>query len=296
MAVDHIDLEIRRGDIHALIGPNGSGKSTTIKILSGILHPTEGTVSVMGHIPWKEREQYVKKIGVLFGQKTQLAWELPAIDTFQLHQKLYKIPMERYKKTLAYFMDIFELQEIMTKPVRNLSLGERMKCEITCIMLHEPELIFLDEPTIGLDVISKDSVRKMIRKINQERNVTVILTTHDMADIENLCNKVTIINHGQKVFDDTLEQLIARFSHKKIIHVKFTEAVDEHTLRSFNMEPLTPFTAKLEVDNSSEQLQKELAILFKSLPVSDLDISSVDVESIIRNLYSKTPINHQTYS
>ena len=160
IAIDKITFTIKKGDIHALIGPNGAGKSTIIKILSGILFPTEGIVSVMGLTPWENREKYVKNIGVHFGQKTQLTWELPALDTFAMNKMLYKIPDKKYKKNLDYLITIFGIEELVQKPVRNLSLGERMKCELVSTLLHEPQLVFLDEPTIGLDIVSKNIIRE----------------------------------------------------------------------------------------------------------------------------------------
>lgn len=197
-AVKDINLTVKRGEIRGLIGPNGAGKSTTIKILSGILYPTSGMVDVLGYTPWTQREELVKRIGVVLGQKSQLWWDLPPIDAFALNKKMYEIPDQLYKENLEYFTKVLRVEEVIKKPVRQLSLGERMKCEFVAAMLHHPPLVFLDEPTIGLDMISKEAIRTFIKEVNKTKGVTFIVTTHDMGDIEDLCQNVSIINKGTR--------------------------------------------------------------------------------------------------
>jgi len=286
-AVDNIDFNIQKGEIRGLIGPNGAGKSTTIKMLCGILHPTSGEIRVMNYVPWKEREKYVRNIGVVFGVKGQLAWELPAIDTYALHKQIYKIPNTVYTQTLEYFIESFGIQDIVRKPVRNISWGERMKCEIVCSLLHSPNLVFLDEPTIGLDVVSKDAVRKFIKKVNKERGVTFILTTHDLNEVENLCKSVTIINNGKIVYDDKLEQLKTYYSNVKIVEVRLLESISNKKIDSFNFDFIDPLTLRIEIDLDKADFQAEISEIFKKLPVKDMNITPVDIETIIRNIYQQ---------
>ena len=285
VAVDNISLSIKKNDIHALIGPNGAGKSTIIKILSGILFPTAGTVISMGLTPWENREKYVKNIGVHFGQKSQLTWELPALDTYAINKKLYKIPDKKYRLNLDYLISTFGIEELVQKPVRNLSLGERMKCEFVCTLLHEPELVFLDEPTIGLDAISKNIIRKLIKKVNKEKGTTFIITTHDLNEIENLCSMITIINHGKIVFDDTIENLKTFFSNKKIIDIRFSRQLSLDEKNKFNMHMNDPFLGRIELDTTNSDFQSNIFKIFSSLPVQDMNINTVDIESVIKKIY-----------
>ena len=287
VAVDNIDFDIKKGEIRGMIGPNGAGKSTTIKILAGILHPTEGEVNVMGFIPWKDRQVYVKSIGVVFGQKGQLTWELPAIDTFALYKEIFQIPEKRYRKNLDYFIESFHIQEIVKKPVRNLSLGERMKCEMICALLHEPQLVFLDEPTIGLDLISKDTVRTFIKKVNKELGTTFILTTHDLNEIENLCNLVTIINNGHIVYDDSLQKLKNVYSNTKIIDLTFSEPVNQDRINGFNIEFTDPYSGRMTIDLDKYDFHTEISKVLSELPIKDMDINSVDIETVIKNIYQR---------
>jgi ABC-2 type transport system ATP-binding protein len=291
-AVDGIDFEIKKGEIRGLIGPNGAGKSTTLKILCGILYPSSGDVNVMGFIPWKEREKYVKNIGVVFGQKGQLAWELPAIDTYALHKQIYKIPSDRYRLNLEFFIDTFNISDIVNKPVRNLSLGERMKCEIICSLIHSPELVFLDEPTIGLDVVSKDIVRKFIKKINKEKDISFILTTHDLSEVESLCEQVTIINHGKIVYDDKTEQLKSQYSNIKIVEIKLQEPINTNQLNGWQMEHIDPLTVRMIIDMDKTNFKAEISSIMNLLPVKDLNFQSVDIETMIKNIYQQNLIEN----
>ena len=206
-AIDNISFSISDGEMVGYIGPNGAGKSTTIKILSGILTPDSGTCLVNGQVPWKDRKEYVRQIGVVFGQRSQLWWDIPVMDSFELLQAIYSIPASKYRSKLDELTQLLNLEELLKTPTRQLSLGQRMRCEIAASLLHEPKLLFLDEPTIGLDAVSKIAVRDFIKKMNEEHKTTVILTTHDMQDIEAITNRVILIGKGQKLLDGTLEDL-----------------------------------------------------------------------------------------
>ncbi|GFN32881.1 ABC transporter ATP-binding protein [Paenibacillus xylaniclasticus] len=284
--VDDVSFTIRRGEIRGLIGPNGAGKSTTIKMMSGILHPTGGTIQSLGHIPWLEREQYVRKLGVLFGQKTQLWWDLPPIDTFALNKEMYKIPDDRYKERLDYLIGMLEIGRVVHQPVRTLSLGERMKCELVCALLHEPPLIFLDEPTIGLDIVSKENIRSFIKQMNREHGTTFLITTHDLADLENLCDNVTIINKGKVVFDDTMQNLSTYFENSKIIDVKFATPVPAAHLEGYKVLELHPQSALIEIDLSRQTIKEAFSEILDRFPVIDINITNIPIEQVIKHLYT----------
>lgn len=208
-AIKGISFSIDDGEMVGYIGPNGAGKSTTIKILSGILMPDSGTCTVNGQVPWKDRKEYVKQIGVVFGQRSQLWWDIPVMDSFELLRAIYAIPASTYRSKLDELTELLHLEEFLKTPTRQLSLGQRMRCELAASLLHDPKLLFLDEPTIGLDAVSKIAVRDFIKKMNEEHKTTVILTTHDMQDIEAITNRVILIGRGQKLMDGTLHDLRA---------------------------------------------------------------------------------------
>ena len=225
-AVKNISFEIKKGEIVGYIGPNGAGKSTTIKMLSGILLPTSGSIKINNLDPIKDRKKYVSKIGVVFGQRSQLAFDIPAEDTFDLLRDIYKIDNNEYQKTKKYLVELLGIEEIIKKPVRTLSLGERMRCEIASSLLHKPEILFLDEPTIGLDAISKKIVRDFIKKINKEDKVTVILTTHDMNDIEALAKRIILIGNGEILFDGNIKTLKEKYGSYKNIKIFTKDKID----------------------------------------------------------------------
>ncbi len=286
-AVSGINLSINKGEIRGLIGPNGAGKSTTIKIMSGVLHPSTGEVTAMGMVPWQEREKFVRNLGIVFGQKSQLWWDLPAVDTFALQKEMFHIPAEAYAERLSYLARLLKIEDVMTKPVRQLSLGERMKCELVCALLHEPPLIFLDEPTIGMDVISKETMRQFIKQVNREKGTTFIITTHDLGDLEDLCEKVTIINKGTVVYDDTLDNLSRYFNDKKLIEVKFIRPVAREMLEGFDVKNFDPMLATLEIElQEGETIQTVINEIFNRLPVKDININNIKIEEVIKQIYS----------
>lgn len=284
--VSGIDLRVKKGEIRGLIGPNGAGKSTTIKIMSGILHPTEGNVEVLGFTPWKDRVRFVQQLGVLFGQKSQLWWDLPPVDTFSLNKEMYRIPDEAYKKRLDTFVELLQIDGVIYQPVRTLSLGERMKCELVCALLHEPPLIFLDEPTIGLDIVSKETIRQFIKRMNQELGTTFIVTTHDLTDLENLCDRVTIINKGTVVFDDEMDKLSTYFSSTKIIDVKFAEPIDTGLLTDYKVVSSAPLSAQIEVDLTAKDIKAWVYDILGRFPVVDINITNIPIEDVIKHIYN----------
>ncbi|MEM2138882.1 MAG: ATP-binding cassette domain-containing protein [Candidatus Woesearchaeota archaeon] len=290
-ALEGISFNVKKGEIRGFIGPNGAGKSTTIKILSGILYPTSGSVNVNGFEPWKDREKYVKKIGVVFGQKQQLWMDLPAIDTFELNKVLYEIPDKKYKENLNFFVKLFEIEEIIKRPVRQLSLGEKMKCELISSLLHEPDVVFLDEPTIGLDIVSKEKIREFIKKVNKEKNITFLLTTHDLEDIEELCENITIINKGKIVYDDNLEKLKNDYLKTKIIQIKFKEKVDykvdETKIKGIKILEKQETEVKIEVDKQQHEIEKVINYIIKHYPIKDLNINNPEIEEVIKKIYER---------
>ncbi len=198
---------------------------------------------------------------------------------------MYKIPIKKYNDNIEYFASLLNLGEVMQKPVRQLSLGEKMKCELVCAMLHEPPLVYLDEPTIGLDIISKDTIRNFIKKVNIERQTTFIITTHDLNDIENLCQNITIINHGKIVYNDSLQKLKSHFSNSKIVEIRFSEPVNREYLKDFNVVLYEPLTAKLEIEMTDTDIQSEIFKIFNTLPVQDIDMHNIDIETVIKQIY-----------
>src|SRR3989344_6957489 len=246
-ALKGISFEVEEGEILGLIGPNGAGKSTAIKALSGVLFPSSGEIKVLGFVPWKDRVKYVKNIGVVFGQKEQLWWDLPAIDTFYLHKELYDIGNE-FKERLSYMIRILNVEDIVRTPVRDLSLGERMKCKIIAALLHNPKLVFLDEPTIGLDIIAKERLVDFIKDINKKYNTTFIITTHDMQDIERLCKRIIIINHGEIIYDGYLEHIKNKYLKKKVIDIKIEDKKADFKLEGCSVIQNTKYEIKIELD------------------------------------------------
>ena len=286
-AIKDISFEIEKGEIVGYIGPNGAGKSTTIKILSGILTPDNGTCTVNGMIPYLERQKYVANIGVVFGQRSQLWWDIPAEDTFDLLRDIYKIDNDEYQKTKKELITLLELEQIVTIPVRQLSLGQRMRCEIVASLLHNPEILFLDEPTIGLDAVSKKIVRDFIKKINKERNITVILTTHDMLDIESLAKRVIMIGKGQLLYDGSLKKLKDKYGSNKLITVTTTSKLSLKSKKGIVKQTKTKEGYEFIIDTKIIDISTFLNILSKTVDISDIEIENETIENIIISLYKE---------
>ncbi len=284
-AVDGIDLDVAAGELVGYLGPNGAGKSTTLKMLTGILVPTAGEVRVAGHVPWADRVAYTRRIGVVFGQRTNLWWDLPTQDSLELLRHVYQVPADRFRRNLRVFDDLLELGAFMHTPVRQLSLGQRMRADLAAALLHDPDLVFLDEPTIGLDVVAKGRIREFIRSINAERGVTVMLTTHDLGDVEKLCRRVVVIAGGRLLFDGTLEGLHARFGHARELVVDFDAdyaevPLDGATVVARDGRRVTYRFARGTV--SASELIRRLVDRYR---VADLTVREPDIEAVIRPFY-----------
>lgn len=285
-AVKNVGFAIEQGEIRGLIGPNGAGKSTTIKMMCGILYPTEGEVIALGYNTWKSRKEFVKNIGAVFGQKTQLWWDLPAIDTFCLNKNMYDISSKEFNDNLSYYVDLFKAESIISHPVRQLSLGERMKCELINSLIHNPQIVFLDEPTIGLDIVSKEIIKETIKRVNTEKNTTFILTTHDLLDVEDLCENVTIINNGQKVYDDKVASLRNYYCMQKNIEVCIRKKEDINYLKDFNIIKKEECLISILIQ-SDEELKKFLNLTSTVNIFSDINIKNIGIDEIIKEIYLK---------
>lgn len=283
-AVNNISFEVEKGEILAFIGPNGAGKSTTIKMLTGILYPTSGNIEVLGLNPSKERKQLSYQIGTVFGQKSQLWFHLPPLDSFNLLGNIYEMDKVKLKKRIEYLKDIFEIGDLMDVPVRKLSLGQRIRCEIAASILHEPEIIFLDEPTIGLDVVVKQKIRELILKLNKEEKTTIFLTSHDSGDIEQLCKRAIIINHGEVVLNENIKKLKYNYLNKKIIQIKYSEKISIDS-SNLNITKNKGSALKVEVDTSKQDIEDVLSKLIKYGKVNDITISEPPLEEIISLIY-----------
>lgn len=283
-AVKDISFSIEKGEIVGYIGPNGAGKSTTIKMLSGILLPTAGNIKVNGFNPFKDRKKYVSNIGVVFGQRSQLAWDIPAEDTFDLLRDIYKLDDEKYQKNKEELVKLLNIEEIIKKPVRTLSLGEKMRCEICASLLHEPKILFLDEPTIGLDAVSKKIVRDFILKINKEKKVTVILTTHDMMDIDTLAKRIILIGKGKILYDGSLKKLKKEYGSYKNITVKTDDIIKEIKLKGIISKKKIDGGYNLIIDSNLVTVSKVVNYLSK-YHITDLDIDNEQIDDIILKLY-----------
>jgi len=288
-ALDRVSFAIGKGELVGYIGPNGAGKSTTVKILSGILVPDSGRVLAMGRIPWRERVAYVRRIGVVFGQRTQLWWDLPVLESFDLLRDIYSVSPESYRTRLEELIAKLDLGSFLHVTVRQLSLGQRMRCEIAASLLHDPELLFLDEPTIGLDAVSKLVVREFIADLNRQRGVTVILTTHDMDDIEALCRRVMVIGDGRILSDGTLSDLRASVTSERWLTVDLTEdlpatAVSDPDARLIRQDGRRFCFA---FDPQRVAAAELIARIARSCPVHDLFVENPPIEDIIARLYSR---------
>lgn len=289
-ALKDISFTIEPGEMVGYIGPNGAGKSTTIKIMSGILVPDGGTCNIMGFTPWKNRVEYVKNIGVVFGQRSQLWWDVPVIDSFELLKDIYKIPQPEYKSTFDLLVETLELKDIINAPVRQLSLGQRMRCEIAASLIHNPQILFLDEPTIGLDAVSKIAVRQFIKTINQEKGVTVVLTTHDMNDIEALANRVILIGKGSLLYDGNLEELRKRFGTQKTITADYRKNPNPIDIDGTSVITWSPEHVVLSIDTEQILSSEVITKLSSQVELLDVTIESQPIEDIIIQLYKEFQI------
>lgn len=286
-AVDSISFTVEKGEILAFIGPNGAGKSTTIKMLTGILYPTSGEIVVNSIDPSKERKKLAYKIGTVFGQKEQLWTHLTPYDNFKFFGAIYDIPDNEIEDRIEKLKNTFELEEFINTPVRNLSLGQRIRCEIVAALIHKPEILFLDEPTIGLDPVVKENIRKLIKKMNKELGTTIFLTSHDVGDIEKLCKRVIIVNKGKIIMDDTMNNLKYHYLNKKIIEVKLKEKVNLKNQAGITILKDKGNNLKVEIDSKKKGIADVIKLLDTD-KIVDINISNIPLEDIITSIYKES--------
>ncbi len=285
-AVDNISFQVEKGEMLAFIGPNGAGKSTTIKMLTGILYPEHGEISVIGISPTEKRKKLAFKIGTVFGQKEQLWIHLTPYDNFKFFGAIYDLADIEVEQRINELKKVFELEEFINTPVRNLSLGQRIRCEIVASLIHRPEILFLDEPTIGLDPVVKENIRELIRKMNKEYSTTVFLTSHDVGDIEKLCKRIIIVNHGKIVMDDSMENLKYHYLNKKILEVKMKEVQDFKEVEGVTIIKSKGNNLKLEVDTTKKTISDAIKMIDADNMI-DINISNIPLENIITQIYKE---------
>jgi len=284
-AVDDISFAIEDGEMVGFLGPNGAGKTTTLKVLSGLLHPTGGEVRVQGHTPFARKGDFLKQITLVMGQKQQLLWDLPALETFEVNRVIYEVPDAQYRRALAELTELLELGDLLKKQVRKLSLGERMKCELAAALLHQPKVLFLDEPTIGLDVTMQARVREFVAEYNRRYGATVLLTSHYMADVTALCKRIIVINSGRLLYDGNLQRMIEQAAPHKIIHVTLAHPVGRAELATFGeVQRLDGLEAELRVGRADTT--RVGARLLAELPVADVNIAEPPIEEIIGEVFA----------
>ncbi|MED1782862.1 ATP-binding cassette domain-containing protein [Brevibacillus fortis] len=291
-AVDDLSFTVEEGEMFALIGENGAGKSTTIKMLTGILTPSDGEIVINGYVPFKQREDYVRSIGVVFGQRSQLWWDLSPLESFRLLKSVYKVDEIEGEKWLERLIEELEITPFVSQPVRKLSLGQRMRCEVAASLIHKPRLLFLDEPTVGLDVLVKQKIREFLRNLNETENMTILLTTHDVSDIEALCKRVLVMDKGKLIFDGLLNNLKEKWGNGTEVSFQMKKRTSAAVLRQAlgempcKIEQINDFTLSVKVARSQEMLPFVLSTVMSSFEVSDVKIEETSTEDIVRNIYS----------
>jgi ABC-2 type transport system ATP-binding protein len=283
-AVKGVSFSIREGEMVGFLGPNGAGKTTTLKMLSGIMHPSSGRARVMGFVPWMRKKDFRMRVSIVMGQRSQLWPDLPAIETFNLNRAIYELDRGDYERTLGELVELFGIKDLLSVQVRRLSLGERMKMEITAALLHKPKVLFLDEPTIGLDLLSQHSIRELVRALNERSGTTVMLTSHYLSDIEELCDRVILINSGELVYDGQLSGVNAALADRKVVKLQFSEPIARAVLEAYGgLRELDGLTATFDVERSS--VRDFSRRVLGELPVADLTIEEVPLEEGIARLY-----------
>jgi ABC-2 type transport system ATP-binding protein len=285
VAVEDVNLTMETGELVGYIGPNGAGKSTTIKMLTGILVPTSGDIRVAGIVPYQKRKENARNIGVVFGQRSQLYWDLPLRESFELLRAIYAVPRPKYEANMAFFSEILDLDEFMTTPVRQLSLGQRMRGDFAAAMLHDPPIVYLDEPTIGLDVVAKEAIRTFIAKVNEERGTTVILTTHDLADVERLCNRIVLIDDGRIVYDGALERLRMEYGTHRTLVVTLADTCEDLSFPHTELVEQEANVVHLKFDRRKITAEHLLRLVTERCTISDVSIVEPEMEDIIRRIY-----------
>ena len=284
-AVKNISLEVEEGEFVAFLGPNGAGKTTTLKLLSGVINPDSGSCQVMGYTPWKRKNEYRRRFSLVMGQKNQLWWDLPALESFRLNQHIYGVAKEDFDNTRHQLCDMLDVTRLLNQPVRELSLGERMKMELIAALLHKPDVLFLDEPTIGLDVIAQHKIQEFLKAYQQEQNNTILLTSHYMKDIEALCKRVVIIAGGEIYHDGSLAQIVDKFSGDKIVTLQLADSVDQNALKDLpNVIEVTPPKVKFRVQR--EKVGSVLSGILNSHTVDDIVVEDPPLEEVISNAFT----------
>jgi ABC-2 type transport system ATP-binding protein len=285
-AVRAIDLEVEQGEFVAFLGPNGAGKTTTLKLLSGVITPTSGAATVLGHVPWKRENAYRRRFALVMGQKNQLWWDLPAQESFRLHQQIYRVPVQQFDKTLAELSELLDVKHLLQQPVRELSLGERMKMELTAALLHSPDVLFLDEPTIGLDVVAQHKIQQFLKHYQKERATTILLTSHYMKDVAALCQRVVIIAQGQIRYDGSLAGIIDRFSGHKLVTLHFAEETVPEDLDRFG-EVVEIASPKASIRIDRVDVAQALGALLAEHTIEDVSVEDPPLEEVIADLFSQ---------
>ncbi|OGK38084.1 ABC transporter [Candidatus Roizmanbacteria bacterium RIFCSPHIGHO2_12_FULL_41_11] len=285
-AVDGVSFTIEEGELVGFIGPNGAGKTTTLKCLSGLLFPTSGEIDVLGFRPFDRKKTFLQQISLVMGQKNQLWWDLPAMETFLLNKEIYQITEKQFQRVLQSLVEILQVADVVQIPVRNLSLGQRMKCELIAALIHQPKVIFLDEPTIGLDVVMQQNLRTFIKEYNHQFNATLILTSHYMEDVKELCERVIVINNGKIVFDGRLDDIVKKFSTDKKITLLLSKSVDLNILQSYGQIKSSEGN-KVTIMVPSANSRQIAAELLAKLPVVDVNIEEPEIEEIIRQMFTR---------
>jgi len=285
-AVKGLSFRLERGERVAFVGPNGAGKSTTIKILSGILHPSDGKVTINGLTPWVDRTKMAYQIGTVFGQRSQLWYHLPARETFELLSYAYEMERDEFKKRLVTLVDAFDAGSLIEKPVRQLSLGERMRCEIIASLLHKPSILFLDEPTVGLDVVSKGVIRDLVKQASEQDGTTVLLTSHDTGDMERVCDRVIVIDHGQLVTDQRVKDLRTGYIHEKVMTLAMVQLEIDLALNGVRIIEKLPHHLKISIDTSLVSVESVLQVAMGKSGLEDITVEDPPTEDIIKAIYS----------
>jgi ABC-2 type transport system ATP-binding protein len=285
VAVEGVTMSLEAGELVGYIGPNGAGKSTTIKMMTGILTPTSGEIRVAGIVPHEDRRRNARNIGVVFGQRSQLYWDLPLVESFELLRAIYNVPRERYRANLAEFTEILEMGDFMSTPVRQLSLGQRMRGDFAAAMMHDPRIVYLDEPTIGLDVLAKEAIRTFVARINAERGTTFILTTHDLADVERLCRRIVLIDTGQIIYDGTVEAIKDQYGTHRTLVVELCDDEPGFAIEGAELESRVGTVARLRFDRKEVKADQLIRRVTERYCVNDVSIEEPELESIIRQIY-----------